>query len=112
MTKPLQPAEWNELMASLRQLTGLIAPLQAILAQEEQPGVSDRIQEYIRQVTRIADLMESAVDTLQERQDIDQTITTLLRVQKEQLSEMRSIWDQTTRILQLFGAPMKLPADQ
>ena len=42
MNQSSPPSEWPELLIELRKLTALIAPLRALLAQEETPGLSEQ----------------------------------------------------------------------
>ena len=65
MTTPPPPMEWPQLLAELRKLTALIAPLQALLAQEEAPGLSERLERFLAEITRVGDQVERAAEAME-----------------------------------------------
>ena len=106
MTAPSPPTEWPALLAELRKLTALIGPLQALLAQEEAPGLSDRIDLFLAEITRVGDQVERAATAMEaegQSRDLMQQITKDLAVQKHQIDRLQ---DGMAQILGLLGAPL------
>ena len=106
MTAPSPPTEWPALLAELRKLTALIGPLQALLAQEEAPGLSERIDLFLAEITRVGDQVERAATAMEaegQSRDLMQQITKNLAVQKHQIDKLQG---RMAQILGVLGAPL------
>lgn len=100
MSEHTAPANWRELLAELRKLTALIGPLQAILAQEANPGVQDRIDIFI------AEILEWAVANLEADQHTRLAVHQLARLFKQQEQEMAAMSQKLDQVLLLLDGEM------
>ncbi len=65
MTDAPLPLDIAELFKITRTLAGLIEPLQMILAMEEAPGIGDRLDILISDLSAIRDQMQRAADIME-----------------------------------------------
>jgi len=107
MTVTPSSTEWPELLAELRKLTALIGPLQAILAQEAAPGVSDVIEQILREFSRIGEQMARAVDVMEgDRELRDQMRAMMIRAEQQEQALITANHG-IKQILTLLGEPMR-----
>lgn len=100
------PENWQELLTELRKLTALIAPLQAILAQEEAPKLSDRVDQFLADVSRLTHQMERAVSVMEAEGDARAQIATLTDRLDKQSREISLVRKGVGHILTMLGEPL------
>ena len=109
MTLNVPEKDMLELLSQLRKLTELIDPLKAILAAEATPGMGERIEHFLTEVTRIADQMDLAAHAMKATQESRAAIARIetgIAVQAQVLGDMAS---NIGVILNLLGAPLDRP---
>ena len=77
-----------------------------MLAQEEAPGLSDRIDLFLAEITRVGDQVERAATAMEaegQSRDLMQQITKNLAVQKHQIDKLQG---RMAQILGVLGAPL------
>lgn len=107
MTDIEPPPDWPELLAELRKLTDLIAPLQAILAQEETQGLSDRIDRFLMEITRVGDQMARAVTAMEAEQETRDLTKRIVRASEAQGQDIAILKAGISRILTMLGEPLQ-----
>ncbi|ATQ56526.1 hypothetical protein [Paracoccus yeei] len=106
MNQSSPPSEWPELLIELRKLTALIAPLRALLAQEETPGLSERIDRFVAEITRVGDQVERAalaMEAEKQTRDLTRWIAQELMGQRRDIT---TIQHDLSRILLLLDEPL------
>lgn len=107
MADMFKPHDWEKLVVALRQLSELVAPLEAILAQEQGQWISEQIEEYITHVKKIADLMATAVSSLEQAQHQEETLKEILQTQRDQAASLTTVQQDIQKILSLFSGPVQ-----
>lgn len=59
------PSDLSELLTINRTLAGLIEPLRMILAMERAPGIGERLEAFMAELSAIREQMERAADTME-----------------------------------------------
>lgn len=107
MNEHAPPMSWPELLNELRKLMALIAPLQALLAQEEAPKISARINLFLLEIIRISDQMDRAVRALEDEQETRDLVRQLAKASDRQQAEISLMKNGITQILALLGEPLR-----
>ena len=88
-------------------LSQLPAELQALLAQEEAPGLSERLERFLAEITRVGDQVERAAEAMETEQQgraLMQQMAGILAAQQRQIGEIQRGMAQ---ILALLGEPLE-----
>lgn len=107
MRPPQDNQEWQELLAELRKLTALIPPLQAIIAQEAQPGISDRLTELMTELSRIGDAIRMSAEAMEKHARSTDILQELVQGNQDQIKFMSGMNRDIHLILEMLGAPPK-----
>jgi hypothetical protein len=107
MTGPQNNQEWQNLLAELRKLTALIGPLEAIVAQEAQPGISDRLTELMTELSRIGDAIHMAAQAMEKSAQSTDLLQKLMQHNQAQARYLREMRSEIGDILWILGAPPK-----
>lgn len=99
------PHNWNELLLELKKLTALIAPLEAILAQEGKPGVTDRIDRFIQAALRIADQMDRAVTAMEGFHAAQSALDGIIEGQKQMEVTIKEMARKLSDLSDWLGVP-------
>ncbi len=105
MRPPQDNQEWQDLLAELRKLTALIPPLQAIIAQEAQPRISDRLTELMTELSRIGDAIHMSAEAMEKRAESADILQDLLQSSVNQTKLMSRMQKDILWILEMLGAP-------
>lgn len=105
MTGPQSNQEWQELLAELRKLTALIAPLQAIVDQDAQPGISDRLTDLMNELLRIGDAIRMSAEAMGKQAKSADIVQELLKSHVNQTTLMSGMQKDIRWILEMLGAP-------
>ncbi len=105
MTEAPAPEEFPELLQQMRKLTELVDPLKAIIAAEKKPDLTERIERFLSEVTRIGDKVERAAKAMEEDQESRAALKRMEGQIEDQGRELKEIGSQMRDILRLFGAP-------
>lgn len=106
MTTSELPMEWPALLVELRKLNGLIAPLQALLAQEAAPGLSDRIDRFLAEITRVGDQVERAAEAMAAERQNQDVLRQMVQEMHNQRMQLTTLQGGMTQILDLLGQPL------
>lgn len=105
MTETSHPQDWPELLVELRKLTALIEPLQKIMAQEEAPALSERVDQFVTEISLIRGQMERAVAALEADTETRERVLALTLEMANQKQQMARMEAGIARVLRLMGEP-------
>lgn len=109
MTQSPLPEDFPDLLKQMKKLAELVDPLKAILAAERKPDLTERIERFLLEVTRISDQMERAVTAMEADRENRATLQHLERRIEVQGENLEVVLDKLREILDLFGAPLGDP---
>lgn len=105
MRPPQDNQEWQELLAELRKLTALIPPLQAIVDQDAQPGISDRLTDLMTELSRIGDAIRMSAEAMAKQAESADIVQDLLKSNLNQTKLMSGMQKDIRWILEMLGTP-------
>lgn len=106
MNQSQPPLDWSELLTELRKLTALIAPLQALLAQEEAPGLSERIDRFVAEIGRVGDQVERAAAAMEAEKQTRDLTRRMAQELMGQRCDITTMQRDLSRILRMLGEPL------
>jgi len=107
MTETSHPQNWPDLLVELRVLTALIEPLQKIMAQEEAPALSERVDQFVVEISLIREQMERAVTALEADTETRKRVQALTVVMANQQKQMARMEAGISKVLCLMGEPVQ-----
>lgn len=109
MTQTSLPDEFPALLTLMKKLAELVDPLKAIIAAEEKPDLSKRIERFLEEVTRISDQIERAVTIMEADREDRATLQRLEEKIEAQGQALKIALTHLLEIRSLFGAPLDTP---